>query len=389
MELSFASSLLLLFFPLIQPKAGIPSWEGEGWVNKHIELEMNTCDNIYEKILFFDDLSAGEQEEIRKHAEHCAGCRQKLREFQSIRVSLQHHQAEHRVDDELLERYSVYLEAANEPDYDGRRLTTAEIGEIREHLTECPGCRDKVERLRREYQAIHTYLENTDLAGLSFAAAEAEPSFPEKMTKALRNVGETIRDKISFSSPVFYPIAAGAIAGLLLLLWFGPFFRDSDNPYYHLAVIDQPELSFVTRGSMPDAFSKGLSAFQEGNYQLATRELEIFLSQSPDSTSQFYAHYLLGISCLSAAESDFLGRFQKIDRNLLGKGMEHLQSAGGLTDYAGFQEECYWYLGKAYLLKGDGAGAKELFEKMIQLKGRRFREAREIIGELDKILAEK
>jgi TolA-binding protein len=140
---------------------------------------------------------------------------------------------------------------------------------------------------------------------------------------------------------------------------------------------------------MQDAFSKGLSAFQEGNYQQAIREMEMFLSESPDSTSQFYAHYLLGISCLSAAESDLGGRFQKIDRNLLSKGMEHLQSAGSLTAYPGYKEECYWYLGKAYLLKGDGAAAKELFEKMIHLKGRRFREAREIIEELDKIKVEK
>jgi tetratricopeptide (TPR) repeat protein len=349
---------------------------------------MNTCDNIYEKILFFDDLSAEEQEEIRKHAEHCAGCRQKLTEFQSITVSLQHHQAEHTVDDELLERYSVYLEAMNEPDYDGRRLTAAEIGEIREHLAKCPGCREEVERLRQENRSLRTYLENTDLAGLSLAAGKPEPSFLEKIENVLRNVGETIRDKISFSSPAFYPIAAGAIAGLLLLFWFGPFFRGDDYQYYRLASLEQEKFSPVTRSNVPEILSKGLSAFHEQHYQQAIGELERYIAENPGDPNLFSAHYFAGLAYLTESKSDFLGRFEKYDSNRLEKGIQHLQTAEKLTDNLGLKEDCYWYLGKAYLMQKDGKRATEMFQKVIDLQGRRIREAQEIVREIEEVKSE-
>lgn len=346
---------------------------------------MKTCKDIYEKLLFFDDLGSKEREEVKEHTAQCANCRKQFEEFQTITVSLKHHQTEHAISDELLERYSIYSAAPAGPDYDRRELSVSQIAEIRSHLKECPRCRQKVERLRREYRDIEAYLENTDLAGLTFAAAEPESSFLEKIAKAVRYAGETIRDKISLSSPTFYPIAAGMVTGLLLLLWFGPFFRGNDYQYYRLASLEQETFPPVTRSNMPEILSKGFSAFQTKDYQQAIGELERFIAENPGDPNLFSAHYFAGLAYLTESKSDFLGRFENYNSIQIENGVQHLKIAESLTDNLGLKEDCYWYLGKAYLMKKDREKATEMFQKVIDLQGRRFRDAQEMVREIGEV----
>jgi uncharacterized protein with PIN domain len=117
---------------------------------------MNNCKNISEKIMFFNDLDTMEQDEIKQHTTQCIDCQKKLEEFQTLLTSLKQYQNEHVINEELLERYSIYLATGDEPDYDGRKLTASEIEEIREHIGECPRCQKKVEQLSRDYRDIET-----------------------------------------------------------------------------------------------------------------------------------------------------------------------------------------------------------------------------------------
>ncbi len=343
------------------------------------------CDNYSEKIIDFNDLNATEQEEIRTHAESCADCRKKLAEVQTILTSMKHHQAEHVVDDELLERYSVYLAAPDEPDYDGRCLTAIEISAVKNHLNECQHCQQKVERLTREFQEINAYLEETELTAYSLSAKAPESAPAKKSSNFSKKILDTVKNFISLPAPRLYPVAAGTFVVLLVLAWFGPFFRGSDYQYYRLASLEQETYSPVTRSNVSETFSKGLSTFHAKQYQQAIAELERYIGDNPDGSNLFSAHYIAGIAYLTESKSDFLGRFETYDSGQLEKGIQHLQTAETLSDNLGLKEDCYWYLGKAYLMQKGGKNAVEMFQKVVDLRGRRFKEAQEMVREIGEV----
>lgn len=350
---------------------------------------MNYCDEIHDKIVFFDDLDEAEQREVKLHTSSCSRCRKKLHEFQAIMSSLKNSQDAHGIDDELIVRYSIHLSDPEEPDYDGRKLTRSEIKTIREHLAECDQCQKKVEQLCQEYQDIEAYFEKADFPALMAVS----PSLSEKAlalfgtaTDSLKAAADSIKSKIFAPIPKYYPIAAGALAVLLITIWVGPFFRGSKNPYLELASLQQEKISSLTRGGAPQSLSEGLSAFHAGDYQQAIENLELSVSENSEDAALFYGHYALGISYLLEARSDLFGRFQKVDADLVEKGIRNLQIARRLTDNSGIDEDCQWYIAKAHLMLRDGEKAKNLFGKIVGLRGRRYREAQQMVKDLNKIL---
>ncbi|UCH88001.1 MAG: zf-HC2 domain-containing protein [Thermoplasmata archaeon] len=346
---------------------------------------MNNCKNISEKIMFFDDLGDMEQDAIKQHTEQCTACQQKLEAYQTIMVSLKQHLDDHVIDVELLERYSIYLAARDEPDYDGRKLTASEIAEIREHLSDCPRCQKKVDQLSLDYQDIVTCLEDTELASLTLADEAHRPSLSDQAAEFLRKATDALKDLFTLSTPRLYPIAVGAVAVLLILIWFGPFFRGSDNPYAHLMTFEHERIFSVTRGNLPQSLNQGIYNFQQGNYKQAILDLEQFIPENSNEILLSQAHLAAGIAYLHEAQSDFLGRFHKIDTNLVDSGIQHLRAVTDLTDNLRVKEDAFWFIGNAYLLKQDANQAKGAFEKVIEQNGQRFKSAQELIRELENI----
>ena len=347
---------------------------------------METCKKFYEKILLFDDLSTHEQLEVKQHTANCDKCRKQLEKFQMIISSLKRSQVSHVTDDTLLLRYGIHISAPKEPDYDGRKLTRSEVSKIRKHLAECSECMQKVDQFCQEYQEIDDYLEKTDFPTLSLAPKSSWSLVSENAIHFLKSVTFTAKSKIFVPIPKFYPIAAGAMAVILLMILVGPFFRGSGNPYLELASLEQEEISLVTRSSISLPLNEEFSAFHERDYKKAIQNLERFITNNSTDPSIFYAHYLLGISYLIEAKSGLLGRFQKYDTELVDKGIENLQMAETLIVNIGIKEECYWYIGKAYLMKSGGENAKAVFEKVLNMRGRRYQEAKQTIKEIDNIL---
>ncbi|MFQ6115743.1 MAG: hypothetical protein ACE5NG_16915, partial [bacterium] len=259
---------------------------------------MEACENIFEKIIFFEDLSDHEQREVKNHTKTCVKCRKHLKEIQAIMCSLKNSQEAHAIDDDLLLRYSIHLSGPKESDYDGRKLTRSRITKIRKHVAECSPCQEKVDQLCQEYQKIEEYLEKTGLPSLSLATNSLLSSLFEKALEFVKAGKESMKKKIYIPIPKYYPIAIGAVAALLIMLWVGPFFRGSNNPYSDLASFEEEKISFLTRSSVAQPISEGLNAFHEGNYQKAIQELEIFISKGSTPPYLWYAHYALGISYL-------------------------------------------------------------------------------------------
>ena len=91
---------------------------------------MSHCETIYDKIIAFEDLTSEAQREVIEHAERCPDCRNRLQVYQTLATAATSEQA-HPVGDDLLTRYCSYLAEPEEPDYDGRTLTDAEVEIVR------------------------------------------------------------------------------------------------------------------------------------------------------------------------------------------------------------------------------------------------------------------
>jgi len=231
---------------------------------------METCEKFYEKILLFDDLSTHEQLQVKQHTANCNKCRTQLEEFQMIISSLKRSQASHVMDDTLLLRYSIQISAPKETDYDGRKLTRSEVSKIRKHLAECSECMQKVDQYCQEYQGIEGYLEKPDFSTLSLGPHSSWSLVSEKTIHFLKSVTSTAKSRIFVPIPKFYPIAAVAMAVILLIIL--------GNPYLELASLDQEKISLLTRSSMSLSLSAGFSAFRERDYQKAIQNLELSYS---------------------------------------------------------------------------------------------------------------
>lgn len=343
---------------------------------------MQLCEKINDKLIFFEDLNEEEKHHIQVHLDNCKNCREKLRDFQNILSAIETNH-EHPIEDELLTLYSIYLAAPGETDYDGNKLTRSEIRRIRKHVLECHVCEEKIEQFTREYREVENYLDETDLPELILGPRPALARLSDLLQHLYNSVILGIKDLVNIPMPKLYPVALGAVAALFIMIWVGPFFRGSENPYLKLVPVGKESASFLTRSRLSQALADGLAAFNEGEMERAIQRLQGFISTSSDHPSLFYAHYILGIAYLNQAKSDFLGRFQQVNSELLEAGIENLELAKSLSQNRSISEGCNWYIGVAYLMKGDGTGAKTMFEQVVELRGRRFKEAKEMLAEIE------
>ena len=345
--------------------------------------KMKLCEKINDKLIFFEDLNEEEKHQIQVHLDDCKNCREKLRDFQNIMSAIETNH-EHPIEDELLTRYSIYLAAPGEADYDGKKLTRSEIGRIRKHVFECQVCEEKIEQFTREYREIENYLDETDLPELILGPRPALTRLSDLLQQLYNSVILGIKDLANIPMPKLYPVALGAVAALFIMIWVGPFFRGSENPYLKLVPVDKESASFLTRSRLSQTLAEGLAAFSEGEMERAIQRLQGFISTSADDPTLFYAHYVLGIAYLNQAKSDFLGRFQQVNSKLVDAGIENLELAKSLSQNPNITEGCNWHIGVAYLMKGDGSGAKTMFEQVVELRGRRFKEAKEMLSEIER-----
>ena len=346
--------------------------------------KMKLCEKIDDKLIFFKDLTKEEKGQIQAHLNDCKNCSEKLLDFQNILSAIKTNQ-EHPIEDDLLTRYSIYLAVPGEVDYDSKKLTRSEISRIKKHVRECQACEEKIEQFTREYQEIEKHLDETDLPELTLGPRPALARLSDLLQQLYYSAIQGIRDLIYIPMPKF-SVALGAIAALFIMIWVGPFFRGSENPYLKLVSIDKENASFVTRSSLSQTLAEGLAAFNQGDMERAIQRLESFVRNNPNHPPRFYAHYMLGIAYLNQAKGDFLGRFQQVKAESVEAGIGNLELAKSLSQNPSVTEGCKWYMGMAFLMKRDKNKAKATFESIVDLRGRRYREAKEMVEEIDRLI---
>ena len=180
---------------------------------------------------------------------------------------------------------------------------------------------------------------------------------------------ETLRESwIKFSNSFLAPKVlayAGSVAILLVIgLYSITYFSRSD--FYYLAEIKTEKQVSLRTETVSSSLTESLTFFDDGNYKKAVEKFESLLEKSPGNYS---ANYYLGLCYLNISKTGLPGLAYKYDRYEVKDGIKYLEAAltsAGENQF--YQEDCYWYLGKAYLMIEDVDKAKLKFRKILNLE---------------------
>lgn len=170
--------------------------------------------------------------------------------------------------------------------------------------------------------------------------------------------------------PAFVQIAipTAVAVGVLLLVFIRPAAQLAD-----LARLEPvPYRSLQTKaGALPKEadrlFEEGMTAYVQKNYTGAIDKLALAVRQ--DSTNAGF-HFYSGLCYLLSDSVDLA--------------IAHFQRAIALGGGA-VLEKAYWYLGNAWLRKGERNAALEAFRKVVEMEGDYQWEAQEIIGKIEEL----
>jgi tetratricopeptide (TPR) repeat protein len=285
-------------------------------------------------------------------------------------------------------------------DYYNKKLSGKEMQALEEHINLCPACTAALERLQageqdmsKEIALPENWPDLEKIMDLKFqnyrdSAAPLERVFekhPERKNyfELLKQKLQQFWDMISAPSGLAY---AGSLAILVIVALYS--FAYLNRPiYFNLARIE-PERQGISRtenGALT-TLSEGLKFFSERNYEQAITKFETYLEANPDN---YTVNFYLGLAYLFSAEVTLPGLSYKFDALKVGEGIKYLGDACSRSSENQFYlEECYWYLGKAYLMRGEAASAKAQFSKIIQLGQSnlmRKHEAQDMILEIEKL----
>jgi tetratricopeptide (TPR) repeat protein len=253
--------------------------------------------------------------------------------------------------------------------YQKKELTGKTRITIEDHIILCPFCLEALEALSATEKAeieneilpdnwrviekeidekFYSYLPN-------ITPVQKRTTFLTEMKNILAELWQSISEVILPPKRLVY---AGAVAVLAILSIYSYAYFSRDK-YFSLARIE-PEQRVHMRGeAINSALTEGLEQYSQEKYDESIAQLENYLETNPDN---YTANYYLGLSHLAKAELKLLGLAYKFDNSETEKGITSLSRATQLSgDNLYYQADCYWYLGKAYLMMGAREKAKQQF----------------------------
>jgi tetratricopeptide (TPR) repeat protein len=278
-------------------------------------------------------------------------------------------------------------------------LSRTEREAVEDHIDLCPVCLEAVVQLREaERQPAKESAQPVDWAEIEkaldrdfYSRLESASGPPERRAEIIdrreqRRVSLAEQLRSAWAQLLWRPqgLAYAGVAALLVVASLYTYAYLSRGPYFQLARIEQEHVSPVRAAAdAPEDFREGLQLFRDGDYEAAIARLEGYVEAAPSS---FPANYYLGLSHLYEAPAGLPAFPYKFDQQHVDQAILYLQKALALAqDNQFYQEDCYWYLGKAYLMKGDLERAREQFRNILTLTRpnlMRKGQAREMILEI-------
>jgi tetratricopeptide (TPR) repeat protein len=284
--------------------------------------------------------------------------------------------------------------------YYNKELSKKEMQFIEEHIDLCPVCLAALEKLQAvEKNASlevalpenwHEIEKTMDQNFYSYLDSALQPEKTILKRAERTNYFDLLRQKWGqFWNVVLTPprlAYAGALIFLAIVSLYSFTYFNRSN-YFNLAQIELERQKVVReRTEAPTDLSEGIRLFGDGNYERAIIKLKTYLKENPYN---YTANFNLGIAYLFSAEAGLPGLSYKFDNLRVDEGIKYLDNAQSLSgDNQFYLEDCFWYLGKAYLMKEQADAAKVQFGNIIKLSQpnlMRKQDAQDMILRIEKL----
>ncbi|HCY76854.1 MAG TPA: hypothetical protein DHV28_13110 [Ignavibacteriales bacterium] len=318
---------------------------------------MNDFERIIE-ILDKESISAEEKILLDGMIENNPEAKKISRVYLRLKASLR--QDKH-VDEELMGEYVLYKNNLSSD-----RLIVLLSQMIEDHIRTCEPCENLFKDLNSEYSDVDNFVAN----------AMTEIPTQEK----------TIADHrfISFGNFSTVKYAFAAIAAVFVL-YLGLFAVSSfTTPDYKKSFLEDGDF-YTTRGRTTELFQRGLDAIDRKDYDSAIKFMNDDISKNRNDESIFYTHFVLGITYINKAESDFIGLFKSYDKEDVLTGIDNFEKSIKLNNSGKFDNlklDAHYFIGKAYLIINQKESAKQHLQLVIEGKGSYYKKAEDLIKDL-------
>ncbi len=319
---------------------------------------MNELDKLLE-LLEKDSLSSAESEALIRILDNHPEAK-KIKDIYTRLVKA--FNKDGHIDDELMGEYVLHLHN-NSSD----KIVTLLSAKIEEHLRNCSKCEELFKLFNSEYTEVDQFVSE---------------SIKDKSEKNVLAFFSDIKLTQKISSLRYI---AGTIA-TLAIIYVGLMVSDSIlTPIYKKSFFNGNEF-YVTRGRTTESFQKALTLIDSKDYENAVKYLKEDIDKNPNSESLFYAHYVLGLTYISKAETDFIGFFPSYDREDVIEGINNLKKSIELNKFEDFENiklNAYYFLGKAYLLINETDSAKVNLSIVIEGRGGYYKQAEDLLKQMN------
>jgi tetratricopeptide (TPR) repeat protein len=278
--------------------------------------------------------------------------------------------------------------------YFNNDLSNKENKLFEDHLNFCPICSYALEKLKitgeieknghpKIWNDVEKQLDEKFYSSLdSISFTPSETAVAPQWHKYFEILQENWNKFLEiFSRPKVLAYAGSFVMLLIISLYSVTYFGRSD--IFYLAEIEIEQSFSLRDRTVSSAFADGLKFFKDGKYKNA---IEKFTFSLQDHPTHYSANLYNGLCYLSISKRGLPGLAYKYDTSKVKQALKFLETALLLANENQFyQEDCYWYLGKAYLMIKDIDNAKTQFDKILHIDKMnlmRKQDAREILSML-------
>ena len=314
--------------------------------------------NDFEKIIELLDKNSINTEErdflngmIEKDAEAKKISQAYLRLKKSLRRN------EH-IDEELMGEYVLYKNNLS-----SERLIILLSQIVEDHIRKCDTCENLFKELNSEYTEVDAFVTKSISQQIKQEKQAAKKGF-----LFFNNVNVVKYAVASFAAVVVLYLGLFAVSSIITPDYKKSFIKDGGF--------------YSTRGRTSELFQRGLDAIDRKDYSLAIQYLNDDISKHQNDESIFYTHFILGITYVDKAETEFLGLFKSFDKNDVQRGIKSFEKSIELNKsgkYDNLKLDAQYFIGKSYLMINETESAKRYLQIVVEGKGSYYKEAKDII----------
>ncbi len=288
-----------------------------------------------------------------------------LKDFDRIVHALTNLTKDEHINTGILSEYVLFLNG----DKSGESKLTFLIPKIEKHLLSCSKCREEFEFLSSELNEVDSFL--------------SERIAQKKKPEAIQTKGLKIFRLFEHVNMKYAYAAAASIILAVSSLFVTSEFTTPD--YVRVSSQHSYDNFSFTRGRNSAYFTNAVTALENENYDSAISELQKDVESNPDELTTFYSYYVLGITYLTKAQSDFAGLFVSYNKKDLSAAINNFNKDLELNNSGLFKNvnsNTYYFLGKSYLLEEKFDIARKYLTKAVNNESEYSTEAEELLSSI-------